>query len=294
MAYNSKLLAKASDSDLECGFQGAGMQDRYVGDVGDFGKYGLLRYLCGTVGPQAGHTPWRLAVIWCLYPDETHNSDGKYVGYLTEPVGNEALRRCDPGLYEALREIVVTGNRRVSSITDADLLPPDTIYYDRILYYPKGSSRAWRQDAHDEWVNESLSCSADADIVFIDPDNGIANGSLHFGLMAPKYTFVEDVCRYFERGQSLVIYHHLSRQAKGPEQIRAMATRLQAEMGLDGLPWALWYHRGSARCYFIIAQGEHEVDIRRRVCYLLDSTWRTHFETVGDTAVRRQLAMRLG
>ena len=271
------------------------MQDRYVGDVGDFGKYGLLRYLCGAVGPQTGCAPLQLAVVWCLYPDEDHNSDGKHIGYLTGSTsGNAALRRCDPGLYEALRRIVVAGDRRVRRIAEAEILPRDTIYYDRVLYYPKGSSRVWRQDAHAKWVNESLRCTAGADIVFIDPDNGIANSSLHFGLSAPKHTFVEDIRRYFERGQSLVIYHHLSRQTKALEQIRSMASRLQSEIRLDHAPWALWYHRGSARCYFIITQNDHKYDLRQRAYDLLDSSWRAHFEMVGDTAVRGQLAMALG
>ena len=271
------------------------MQDRYVGDVGDFGKYGLLRYLCGTVGPQAAHSPLRLAVIWCLYPNQDHNSDGKYVGYLTEPTpGNDTLRRCDPDLYEALRNIVVTGNRRVASVVEAEILPHDTIYYDRVLHYPKGSSRSWRQDAHTQWINESISCTADADIVFIDPDNGIANGSLHFGLLAPKHTFLEDIRKYFERGQSLVIYHHLSRRAKAPEQMKEMAKRLQTEIGLATAPWALWYHRGSARCYFIIVQDEHEQDLKRKAYHLLDSSWREHFEMVGETSARGQLALDIG
>ena len=38
------------------------MQDRYVGDIGDFGKYGLLRALCGR--------DLYLGVVWYLIPDE--------------------------------------------------------------------------------------------------------------------------------------------------------------------------------------------------------------------------------
>src|SRR5829696_4979011 len=49
------------------------MQDRYVGDVGDFGKYGLLR----TLG--AGLS---LGVVWYLVPNESHNADGKHTSYL--------------------------------------------------------------------------------------------------------------------------------------------------------------------------------------------------------------------
>ncbi len=55
------------------------MQDRYAGDLGDFLKLGLLRWL---VAPSFGAAPERLGVVWYLAPDESHNADGKHVAYL--------------------------------------------------------------------------------------------------------------------------------------------------------------------------------------------------------------------
>lgn len=60
------------------------MQNRYVGDIGDFGKYGLLKAL-------AGHG-LRLGVHWCLNTDDEDSSDGNLTDYLD-------LRACDPALY---------------------------------------------------------------------------------------------------------------------------------------------------------------------------------------------------
>ena len=57
------------------------MQNRYVGDVGDFAKYALLRRLAGSLEER----PIRLGIVWCLYPDESHNSDGSHVSYLRRP-----------------------------------------------------------------------------------------------------------------------------------------------------------------------------------------------------------------
>ena len=131
-----------------------------------------------------------------------------------------------------------------------------------------------------DWISGALAETADADLVFIDPDNGISNSPLHWRKAAPKYTFFEDVREYFRRGQSLVIYHHLSRQGTAMQQIRRMTARLQTEIGLTRIPWALWYHRGSARCYFILAQNEHVDALRSRLRLLLDSGWRAHFEMV--------------
>ncbi|MBQ9065866.1 MAG: hypothetical protein IJ123_10505 [Blautia sp.] len=50
------------------------MQDRYTGDIGDFGKLGLLRVL-----ESQGLT---IGINWSRTPDEDHNDDGKYTKYL--------------------------------------------------------------------------------------------------------------------------------------------------------------------------------------------------------------------
>jgi hypothetical protein len=49
------------------------VQDRYVGDLGDYLKLGLLRWLTtGTSAPRVG-------VVWYRTVDEAHNADGKHI-----------------------------------------------------------------------------------------------------------------------------------------------------------------------------------------------------------------------
>ena len=50
------------------------MKNQYFGDVGDYGKYGLLRFIA-----KRGVT---IAVNWYLTPDDQSN-DGHIRGYLT-------------------------------------------------------------------------------------------------------------------------------------------------------------------------------------------------------------------
>ena len=74
------------------------MQDRYTGDVGDFGKYGLLKALCqgaaNAVGPALS-----LGVAWYLTCPEEKTADGKHVTYLEPTPHNRAyFRSCDPSL----------------------------------------------------------------------------------------------------------------------------------------------------------------------------------------------------
>lgn len=68
------------------------MQNRYTGDVGDFGTYGLLRALAA----PAGARPMRLGVVWHLVPDESHNADGKHVGYLNSDTALASARATRP------------------------------------------------------------------------------------------------------------------------------------------------------------------------------------------------------
>ena len=149
------------------------MQNRYVGDLGDFGKYGLLRWLClpGRTGADQTLSPslgWNtvpghntisaieegstiplwpreeassdqsltIGVVWYLVPDENHNSDGKYIHYLDPTAYNqERYRDCDPILYDTLREIVRSNRRNVSSIRDCQVLPWGTRFYDAFLTF---------------------------------------------------------------------------------------------------------------------------------------------------------------
>ena len=65
------------------------MQDRYAGDIGDFGKFGLLREL-----KRQGFS---IGINWYKTEpgDSEKHEDGKY------PIP-ESLHRCDPWLAERL------------------------------------------------------------------------------------------------------------------------------------------------------------------------------------------------
>ena len=63
------------------------MKNQYFGDVGDYGKYGLLRFIA-----KRGVT---IAVNWYLTPDDQSN-DGHIRGYLT----NDRDRKYDPELFD--------------------------------------------------------------------------------------------------------------------------------------------------------------------------------------------------
>ena len=87
------------------------MQNRYVGDIGDFGKYHLLKSLCMEDNNELDLS---LGVVWYLVSDENHNDDGKHIRYLEQTTSNLArFRSGDPALYDSLSEIIKAGKRDV-------------------------------------------------------------------------------------------------------------------------------------------------------------------------------------
>ena len=142
------------------------LQNRYFGDVGDFGKYGLLRKICGIT---SGGTELSLGVVWYLVPDEGHNNDGKHVSYLDK---SEAYCPCDPKLFKSLKNWVESAQRAVIKIQNSDLLPYDTAYHDECLTYENVTENKARLDHRCAWLCKAKNEIQESDVVFLDPDNG--------------------------------------------------------------------------------------------------------------------------
>ena len=255
------------------------MQNRYVGDVGDFGKYGLLRALCLPEGEHG--QALRLGVVWYLTPDETHNNDGRYIGYLDPTPRNlQRFRACDPSLYDKLGGIVKRGTRQVSSIPQRRVLPEDTVYYDRILdlrvkeIHP---SSAIRIRARQEWVQDAVQVTKNCDVVFVDPDNGIGSTAQAYSRRGAKYVLLEELTPYLDRGQTLVIYHHLNRCAPAETQVAQRLAELSERFTPNGGVMALRYRRGSARVFLVVNSQDCLDVLRRRILLLLQSPWSEHF-----------------
>jgi hypothetical protein len=79
------------------------MQDKYAGDIGDFGKYILLKKIHDIAKPKI-----RLGVNWYLCTDaEPHSTDGKHIFYLSSSSKyRDKFSQCDTLLYNQLSNIV--------------------------------------------------------------------------------------------------------------------------------------------------------------------------------------------
>lgn len=251
------------------------MQDRYTGDVGDFGKYGLLRALCGTHdSPRL-----RLGVFWYLVHDETHNDDGRHTSYLR--LQKPAYRDCDPELFDQMRALfvassgeMIAGNRLIASIERSSIFPPCSLFFNERLEYEKGKI-ADRLLKRAEWIKGALSKTVSAELIFMDPDNGVECQSVgRTALTAPKYAFWDEIKSFADRRQTVVIYHHFNHSCPTETQTDKLRLEFCKKMPPEFETYTLIFRRGTRRAYFVSAPPEHREIVRNRIHKFLTGPWK--------------------
>lgn len=262
------------------------MQNRYVGDVGDFGKYGLLKALCAPAQDDQ-HPALSLGVVWYLVPDETHNDDGRHIRYLKVPGKTlNVYGTCDMELYTKLQWIVEERVRRkVGTIRELGILPAGTTFYEKFLTFDGmpgiGPYAVAARLAHrSQWVQGAHKATNGSDLIFVDPDNGLEIPSTkHHHIEGPKYAFLDEVSPYFDRGQSLVIYHHISRKETAENQVWSRLFQLMEHLGCEN-PFALLYHRGTSRSFLVVPASNHGEPLLERAGRFVHVPWSRHFELI--------------
>jgi len=223
------------------------MQDRFVGDVGDFGKLLLLRSLTST-------TNLRLSVLWYRTPDETHDNAGKHTNL-------KKLEHLDPPLAQALYAVTASGSRTIERLESLGLLPQETRFHRENLHFPKSMPFFQRRQLRDAWLKNAISSADDCDLVFFDPDNGLRMSSekcLH--AKGWQYVYCEDLKSLWADGKSLLIYHHLNRSCSAEQQIKNETDELQQAFPDAGIE-PFHFRRGTGRVYLLLVQNRHRSKI---------------------------------
>ena len=237
------------------------MQNRYTGDIGDFGKLGLLRALQLT-----GLT---IGVNWYLTPDEQHNHDGRHVGYLE----NECYRSCDAQLWTELKHIVQSEARMIQALQNDNILK--AVYYTEQLDFSE-KNKAERKSLRAKWHEDALNVLCDQDVVFLDPDNGLLVPSAEGTRRENKYVLSNEIANYFQQGSSVIFYQHKARKPDSyySDQLRIL---MQKPVLQDAFCLALKFKTTSQRYYFFVLQPKHRESIEHAVCSILASDWKRHF-----------------
>ena len=219
------------------------MQDRYVGDIGDYVKYGLLRAIRGTR---------RLGVAWYLHPNAGPAGDGKHTAYLQHP---DEWRHLDAELFDTLKELI--GDRRsVAAIQESGILGDAVIAADRL-----GVAEVKAPDperGRHRWFNRIKRQLAGCDLVFADPDNGLVPDDRFRPARkvdAKRIPLSEAMA--LAEGRTAVIYHHNTRRRGGH--------RSEILWWKDQLPdgtLAYYWRRVSNRTFFVI---NPDAETRRRL-----------------------------
>ncbi len=224
------------------------MKNQYVCDIGDFGKYLLLHYI---IHPENDNNSLSLGINWYLTPNDD-KSDGNKVGYLEHDKNHliESLPPLSNKIYKLLKEI--STRRAIDQIENKDLLPATTYY-----------SKPVDKNNRSIWLNNSITTLSKSDIIFLDPDNGIAFNEKRKDLS--KYVTCDDLKEYLEKTSSdLVLYQHGPRYKGGlvsfsKEKIFPYIKNLIRDLSIR----ILWYHKGTARLYvFIIRKNKYLINNR--------------------------------
>jgi hypothetical protein len=90
---------------------------------------------------------------------------------------------------------------------------------------------------------------------------------------AVKYVFYDEIREYRDRAQSVIVYHHQTR-----EQVEATLTSKFAlfrdELGYENV-WAFVFRRASVRLYFVLPTPAHAAILQERTSKFRESLWAT-------------------
>lgn len=230
--------------------------------------------------------PLKLGIVWYLIPTPWHEEDklhGKHIRYLTPtPKNKRNYAACDPALFNAMQKLVEQDKRAVRFIPTAGIFPKTTAYYDAPLSFPKAKGTrpalsTTRLDYRHLWISQALEVTVSCDIVFVDPDNGLECKVKRQTRNGPKYVCFDELVPYCQRGQSLVVYHHLNRSGPATEQIAVKKRELERHLYAPTVI-PMRFKRGTSRVFFVIPAATHEQTIIARLSRLMESPWSAHFE----------------
>jgi len=230
------------------------MQDRYVADVGDFGKFQLFRYLFNhQESPLNGK---ELAQIWFMHAGEgEENNDGRHIDYFERMVGTDTY------LEHSLLDIIMRNKREVSELEKLKLLKNTKFFYEEV---PRALEDRYL------WLNRALTFANKSQIVAVAPDNGMAlkcnRTEQCFDLLTldehysqkvypHKYIFSDEIS-YFYRLPYLevcIVYQHLSRCFSHNKQIGSLKDSLQKEYAFV---LAVKHKPYSPRVFFFLSKSQ--------------------------------------
>jgi len=174
------------------------VRDQYAGDVSDVLKFAFLRALAG-----ADRT---LGVAWYYAPGDDGRADGRHLEWRDEP----AWRLLDPQLHAGLSALP---ERSIAALERAMIWPTGALFHRDPMPSRVGRSA---------WGARKRTTLDGADIVFLDPDNGV-------GAESEKHATFSEIRLLRKPGRAIVFITFPGRTMPHDALLRRLHERLALE-----------------------------------------------------------------
>lgn len=204
------------------------MKDQYLGDIGDFGKFLLLRYLLYECNIKLG-------INWYLTDNDNRN-DGLVIDYLIKDNGydfSKCVEEHSRIIYLGLGDIIwgdyikhlqdlnrenkqsivkrntkehlvnIINNRTILNFQEQAKLIFG-VKANNITFYPNRI----RTIGRDTWFKKSVEIFKDCNLIFLDPDNGLTKNENNSRTKSTKHIYINEINDYLITGKNVVFYHH--------------------------------------------------------------------------------------
>jgi hypothetical protein len=215
------------------------MRDQYASDISDYLKFAFLRAIA--------QTDRHLGIAWYYLPGHDGRADGCHVEYKSEP----AWRALDEGVYD---QLVGLAEPSVAELERLAIWPARTVFH-RV---PLTARR--RAD----WVQGMVEAMGDAELVFLDPDNGLGRGAL-------KHARITDLIALRRENRAVSIIKFPGRHKSHKDQVLELHHNLETSGFHDPITVITCVHVANGRTarvprhrFFTIAGGDDKIRARTR------------------------------
>jgi hypothetical protein len=184
--------------------RGPPVRDQYAGDVSDILKFAFLRALAGT--------DRTLGIAWYYAPGDDGRTDGRHLEWHDEM----AWRLLDEGLHAGLAALP---ERSIAALEQATIWPRGVLFHREPM-----PSRLERN----AWGMHKRSALDGANIVFLDPDNGV-------GAETEKHATLTEIGLLRKPGRAIVFVTFPGRNLKHDALLRQLHERLAVEVGAENV-----------------------------------------------------------
>lgn len=220
------------------------MQDKYTGDIGDFGKFHLLQCV--------EKTKLKLGINWYYTKPynykEMNNGDGS--------IKTKDIAMLDIDLSNKINKIFEKGSKRsIKDLENSKLLKTKKFYSAEV---PQNSEKRM------EWHSKAIRFFSDSDIIFLDPDNGLLSKQKTH---KTKYVTKDEINDYIKMKKTIILY-----SSRGRRKACEYFNRFKNEFGAQII--ALSFHKGSLRDYIFITKNKHHIKkLKIMFAKILESNW---------------------